>query len=183
MIFEETPLSGAWLVSPEPIADERGAFARLFCAATFADRGLEPHLDQVSVSINRRAGTLRGLHLQRPPHAEAKLVRVTAGSIFDVIVDLRAGSSTFAQWFGVELDASERRQLYIPPGFGHGFQTLSDGAEVLYLISAAYAPQAQDGVCWNDPALAINWPDPTGAIISDRDRALPVLADFAPVEV
>lgn len=182
MIFEETPLAGAWLVTPEPIADERGAFARLFCAATFADRGLEPHLDQVSVSVNLRAGTLRGLHLQRPPHAEAKLVRVTAGSIFDVIVDLRAGSPTFAQWFGVKLDATERRQLYVPPGFGHGFQTLSDGAEVLYLISAAYAPQAQGGVRWNDPTLAIRWPDPTGAIISDRDRSLPALSGFAPVE-
>jgi dTDP-4-dehydrorhamnose 3,5-epimerase len=183
MIFEETPLSGAFLVTPELLADARGAFARLFCAETFAARGLEPRLDQVSFSANLRAGTLRGLHLQRPPNAEAKLVRVTAGAIFDVIVDVRAGSPTLGRWFGVRLDAQERRQLYVPPGFAHGFQTLTDGAEVLYLISAPHAPESQDGLRWDDPALAIAWPDPAGAILSDRDRALPVLADFEPVRV
>jgi dTDP-4-dehydrorhamnose 3,5-epimerase len=181
MIFEETPLKGAWLVTPEPALDERGGFARLFCAETFAARGLVSTLDQISISYNRRAGTLRGLHLQRPPHAEAKLVRVTAGTIFDVAVDLRAGSPTFGQWFGVVLDASQRQQLYIPAGFAHGFQSLSDGAEVLYLISTAYAPESQDGVRWDDPAIGVAWPDPEGAILSDRDRASPPLADFEPV--
>jgi dTDP-4-dehydrorhamnose 3,5-epimerase len=183
MIFEETPLKGAWLVTPELLTDERGVFARLFCAQTFAERGLEPRLDQISFSFNRRAGTLRGLHLQRPPHAEAKLVRVTAGAIFDVIVDVRAGSPSYGRWFGVRLDAQDRRQLYIPTGFAHGFQTLNDSAEVLYLISRPYAPSAQDGLRWDDPRLAIAWPDPQGAILSDRDRMLPGLADFTPVEV
>jgi dTDP-4-dehydrorhamnose 3,5-epimerase len=183
MIFEQTPLSGAWLVTPELTLDARGAFGRLFCAERFAARGLEPRLEQVSLSFNHRAGVLRGLHLQRPPHAEAKLVRVTAGAIFDVIVDLRAGSPTYGRWFGARLDADARRQLYIPAGFAHGFQTLTDGAEVLYLISTGYAPQTQDGVRWNDPALAVAWPDPAGAVVSDRDRALPPLADFVPVEV
>jgi len=181
MIFEPNPLAGAVLITPEPARDDRGEFARLFCAQTFADRGLDPHLDQISYSFNRRKGTLRGLHLQRPPHGEAKLVRVTAGAIFDVIVDVRAGSPTFGQWYGVELNAAERRQLYIPTGFAHGFQTLTDSAEVLYLISTPFAPASQDGLCWNDPALAIAWPDPSAAILSDRDRTLSLLKDFEPV--
>jgi len=181
MIFEPTSLAGAVLVTPEPARDERGEFARLFCAQTFADQGLDPHLDQISYSFNRRKGTLRGLHLQRPPHGEAKLVRVTAGAIFDVIVDVRKGSPTFGQWYGVELNAAERRQLYIPLGFAHGFQTLTDAAEVLYLISTPFAPASQDGLRWNDPALAIAWPDPGAAILSDRDQALSLLKDFEPI--
>ena len=181
MIFEPTPLAGAVLITPEPARDDRGEFARLFCARTFVAQGLDPHLDQISYSFNRRKGTLRGLHLQRPPHGEAKLVRVTAGAIFDVIVDARAGSPTFGQWHGVELNAAERRQLYIPVGFAHGFQTLTDTAEVLYLISTPFAPAFQDGLRWNDPALAIAWPDPGAAILSDRDQALPLLKDFEPV--
>ena len=181
MIFEPNPLAGAVLITPEPARDDRGEFARLFCAQTFADRGLDPHLDQISYSFNRRKGTLRGLHLQRPPHGEAKLVRVTAGAIFDVTVDVRAGSPTFGQWYGVELNAAERRQLYIPTGFAHGFQTLTDSAEVLYLISTPFAPASQDGLRWNDPALAIAWPDPGAAILSDRDQALSLLKDFEPI--
>ncbi len=181
MIFAETPLAGAFLVSPEPASDARGLFARMFCAGTFAERGLNPRLEQISTSFNARAGTLRGLHLQRPPHAEAKLVRVTAGAIFDVIVDLREGSPTFGRWFGTRLDAVARIQLYIPEGFAHGFQTLSDRAEIAYHISTAYVPEAQDGVRWDDPDLAIAWPDPDAAIFSDRDRALPWLAEFRPI--
>ena len=181
MIFEAVPLAGAFVVTPEPARDDRGEFARLFCAQTFADQGLDPRLDQISYSFNRRRGTLRGLHLQRPPHAEAKLVRVTAGAIFDVIVDVREGSPTFGQWYGVELNATGRRQLYIPVGFAHGFQTLTDTAEVLYLISTPFAPASQDGLRWNDPALAIAWPDPAAAILSDRDQTLPLLNDFEPV--
>jgi len=183
MIFEQVPLAGAVVITPEPAKDERGEFARLFCAETFAGRGLDPHLDQVSYSFNRRKGTLRGLHLQRPPKAEAKLVRVTAGAIFDVIVDVRAGSATFGRWFGLELNAADRRQLYIPIGFVHGFQTLTDAAEVAYAISTPYAPDSQDGLRWNDPALAIDWPDPAGAILSERDQALRLLKDFDPVAV
>ena len=182
MIFQATPLSGAWLVIPEPAADERGLFARLFCAETFAARGLEGGLDQISSSFNARAGTLRGLHLQRPPHAEAKLVRVTSGAIFDVIVDLRRESASYGRWFGVELNAADRRQLYIPRGFAHGFQSLSDGAEIAYHIATPYAPEAQDGVRWDDPDLAIDWPAPLAAIMSDRDRALPLFSAFEPVD-
>ena len=183
MIFEETPLAGAWLVTPQPAADERGAFARLFCAEIFAERGLASRLDQISYSYNRTRGTLRGLHLQRPPHAEAKLIRVTAGAIFDVIVDLRAGSPTYGRWHAVELTAATRAQLYVPAGMAHGFQTLTDDAEITYSISTPFAPESQDGVRWDDPELAIAWPEPANPIISPRDRALPGLKAFAPVEI
>jgi dTDP-4-dehydrorhamnose 3,5-epimerase len=183
MIIEPTPLAGAVVITPEAAKDERGEFARLFCAETYAANGLDPHLDQISYSFNRRKGTLRGLHLQRPPHGEAKLVRVTAGAIFDVIVDVRAGSTTFGHWFGLELNATARRQLYIPIGLAHGFQTLTDAAEVVYAISAPYAQASQDGLRWDDPALAIDWPDPAGATLSDRDKGLCLLKDFEPIAV
>jgi dTDP-4-dehydrorhamnose 3,5-epimerase len=182
VIFRETGLAGAWIVEPEPIEDERGFFARTFCARTFAERGLEPHLDQISLSYNRRAGTLRGLHLQRPPHAETKLIRVTAGRVCDVIVDLRAGSPTFAKWVAIELSAETRRQLYVPAGVAHGFQTLADATELAYHISVAYAPELQDGVRFDDPDLAIAWPDRKRAIVSERDRGLGSLSAFRPVE-
>ena len=181
MIFEQAPLAGAVIITPAPARDDRGEFARLFCAETFAAQGLDPHLDQVSYSFNRRKGTLRGLHLQRPPKAESKLVRVTAGAIFDVIVDLRAGSASFGRWFGLELNATDRRQLYIPIGFAHGFQTLTDATEVVYAISTPYAPDSQDGLRWDDPALAVAWPDPGGAILSARDQGLRLLSDFDPI--
>jgi dTDP-4-dehydrorhamnose 3,5-epimerase len=181
VIFEPLDLAGAFLVLPEPIEDERGAFARLYCAETFAAHGLDPRLDQISLSFNSRAGTLRGLHLQRPPHAEAKLIRVTAGAIWDVIVDVRAGSPTFGQWRAAELSAANRRQLYVPAGLAHGFQSLTDGAEITYHISVPYQADAQDGVRWDDPDLAIPWPAPDAAILSDRDRALPSLSALKPV--
>ena len=178
MIFEPLPLAGAHLVRPEPMEDERGFFARLYDAQAFAAAGLDPRLDQVRVSYNRRAGTLRGLHLQRPPHAETKLVRVTAGAVWDVIVDVRAGSPTFGRWTAVELSAANRLQLYIPPGFAHGFQSLTEGAEVLYHISVPYHPASQAGVRWDDPDLALPWPDPAAAILSDRDRKHPLFANL-----
>jgi dTDP-4-dehydrorhamnose 3,5-epimerase len=180
MIIAPTPIAGAVLISPEPALDDRGAFGRLYDAEIFAYAGLDRHLEQISFSYNRRRGTLRGLHLQRPPHGEAKLVRVTAGAIFDVIVDLRAGSATFGHWHGVELNAEARQQLYIPIGVAHGFQSLTDGAEITYLISTAYVPDAQDGVRWDDPDLAIAWPDAPGAILSDRDLGLASLKAFKP---
>ncbi len=183
MKIEPLDLAGAFVVTPEPIEDERGAFARLWCAQDFLEAGLDPALSQISASFNRRAGTLRGLHLQRPPFAETKLIRVTAGAIFDVIVDVRAGSSTFGRFCAVELSAANRRQLYVPQGFAHGFQSLTDGAEVLYQISVPYRPDAQDGLRWDDAALAIPWPAPEAAILSDRDRALPTLAEFDPVVI
>ena len=181
MRIEATPLAGAFLITPEPVGDVRGEFARLFCEETFAAHGLISRFEQASYSFNRLAGTLRGLHLQRPPHAEVKLIRATAGAVFDVIVDLRAGSPTFGRWHGARLSAENRRQFYVPAGFAHGFQSLTDGAELTYHITPPYAPGSQDGVAFDDPDLAIAWPDPTGAILSDRDRALPRLADFKPI--
>ena len=181
MRIEETPLAGAYLITPQPAEDDRGAFARLFCAETFAAHGLASHFEQSSFSYNRRAGTLRGLHLQRPPHAETKLIRATAGAVYDVIVDLRAGSPTYGRWHGAELSAANRRQFYVPAGFAHGFQTLADHSELTYAITPPYAPASQAGVRFDDPALAIAWPDPGRAILSDRDRALPPLTAFEPI--
>jgi dTDP-4-dehydrorhamnose 3,5-epimerase len=181
MIFVETTLPGAFVIEPDPIADNRGFFARLFCAKTFAERGLNAHLDQISMSHNQRAGIVRGLHIQRPPAGEAKLVRVTKGTIFDVAVDVRLGSPTYGRWFSTELSAENRRQIYIPEGFAHGFQTLTEIAEVTYHISAPYVPSSVDGILWNDPDLAIAWPDASAAILSARDRELSSLANFEPV--
>jgi dTDP-4-dehydrorhamnose 3,5-epimerase len=183
MIFEATPLSGAYVIVPEPIADNRGFFARLYCRTAFAEHGLNPHLDQISLSHNVQAGTVRGLHLQRPPAAECKLVRVTAGAIFDVIVDVRAGSATFGRWFGVELSAGDRKLLYIPEGFAHGFQTLLPGTEVTYHISRGYAPEHATGIAYDDPDLGIDWPLPPPVVISERDAAWPRLSDFEPIQV
>jgi dTDP-4-dehydrorhamnose 3,5-epimerase len=177
VLFTETSLPGAWLVEPEPIADARGFFARTFDAAAFAERGMRAAFPQCSVSYNARAGTLRGLHFQAAPHAEAKLVRCTAGAIFDVLVDLREGSPTRGRWTGVELNAENRRALYVPEGFAHGFQTLADATEVLYQISAPYAPDAARGVRWDDAAFGIAWPPAGARVMSERDRTY---ADWAP---
>jgi dTDP-4-dehydrorhamnose 3,5-epimerase len=174
MIFTASPLSGAYLIDIERHADERGFFARSYCAEEFAARGLGPELRQCSVSYNARKGTLRGMHYQCAPHEEHKLVRCTAGAIFDVIVDIRPASSTHRRWFAAELSAENRRSLFIPPGFAHGFLSLTEGAEVYYMISAAHAPESSRGLRWNDPALAIEWPfAPT--IIAARDAAYPLL--------
>lgn len=177
MKFAETPLQGAYLVEPERREDQRGFFARTWCRDEFKAQGLVAELAQCSISRNGALGTLRGLHFQRPPHEEAKLVRCTAGAIFDVIVDLRPESTTHAEWFGVELDADGATALYIPKRFAHGFQTLSDGAEILYMISASYAPDASAGVRWDDPAFGIEWPHAEVRTISERDRAWP---DYLP---
>jgi dTDP-4-dehydrorhamnose 3,5-epimerase len=181
MIFRETALSGAIVIEPEPLADNRGFFARLYCRETFSKRGLNAHLEQISMSHSNRAGIVRGLHLQRPPHAEAKLVRVTQGSVYDVIVDVRAGSPSYGQWFGIEISASNRKQLYVPEGFAHGFQTLTETVEMAYHISVPFVPEAQDGILWNDPELAISWPHPGRVEISERDAGLKVLSCFEPV--
>jgi len=175
MIFRETALAGAYLVEPERIRDERGFFARSWCAEEFALHGLSPRLAQCSVSWNRKAGTLRGLHYQRGPHAESKLVRVTRGSIFDVIVDLRPASPTRRRWFAAELDAESGLMIYVPEGFAHGFQTLEDDTEVSYQISVPYRAECAAGSRWDDPALAIAWPEAERRIVSERDRAFPTL--------
>jgi dTDP-4-dehydrorhamnose 3,5-epimerase len=179
MRFLPTRLEGAFIVELEPHEDERGSFARLWDGALFAERGLEPALAQVSLSANPRAATLRGLHFQTPPYEEAKLVQCVRGAIFDVIVDLRAGSPSYLRWEGFELGRGSGRQLYIPKGFAHGFVTLADDCEVLYFISAPYAPTAATGLRWNDPALEIEWPaEPR--IISARDAAWPDFAGTSP---
>jgi dTDP-4-dehydrorhamnose 3,5-epimerase len=173
MIFSETPLKGAFVVDPEPIVDERGFFARLWCKQEFEAHGLDGSLVQSSVSFNSRAGTLRGLHYQAPPSAEAKIVRCTSGSIFDVIVDLRDDSPTFTRHFGVTLSSSNRRMLYIPKGFAHGFQTLEDATEVTYQMSAFYDAAAARGVRWNDPIFRIEWPTVEHRIVNTRDASYP----------
>lgn len=180
MEFRETALKGAYVIEPEPASDERGLFARTFCVREFAKHGLSIDMAQCSTSFNRRQGTLRGLHYQAAPHAEDKLVRVTMGAVFDVIVDLRENSLTFGRWFGVVLSAETRRMLYIPKGFAHGFQTLKDDSEVFYQISTFYEPASARGIRWNDADLEIAWPDAAHAIVSQRDQKLPLLAEGLP---
>ena len=174
MIFTESTLAGAYTIELTRAGDERGFFARTFCAAEFAARGLPAEMPQCSVSYNAHKGTLRGLHFQAAPHGEEKLVRCTAGAIFDVIVDLRADSPTHRRWFGTELTAENRRSVFVPKGCAHGFITSRDDSEVLYMISVPHAPGFERGVRWDDPALAIQWPiEP--AVISARDAAHPLL--------
>jgi dTDP-4-dehydrorhamnose 3,5-epimerase len=170
--FRPTPLSGAFLVDLEPHHDERGFFARSYCAREFAEHGLARVGIQCNVSWNQRRGTLRGLHYNAPPDEEAKLVRCTAGAILDVIVDLRRDSPTHLEWFSVELDPQNRRMLYVPAGFAHGFLTLRDDSEVFYQMSAPYVADAARGVRWNDPSLGITWPAEP-AVISERDASYP----------
>ena len=158
MIFAPTPLAGAYLIEPEPVSDERGFFARTWCRNEFADKGLNPNLVQCNISYNKARGTLRGMHYQKAPHAEAKLVRCTQGAVYDVIIDLRSGSNTFTQWYGVELTAANRKALYVPEGFAHGFITLKDDTEVLYQMSEFFHAECAAGVRWNDPVFKIAWP-------------------------
>ena len=172
MKFQPTPLAGAYLIELEQLEDERGFFARSFCQNEFRARGLDPVIAQCDVSFSRKRGTLRGLHYQAEPHAEAKLVRCTRGAIWDVIVDLRTGSPTARQWHAAELTAENRLSFYIPAGFAHGFQTLADDTEVLYQMSEFYVPASARGVRWNDPAFGIEWP-PADRIISERDQNYP----------
>lgn len=174
MIFTETPLTGAWVLDLERRGDDRGFFARTFCQHEFTDHGLEPVVAQCNLSWNARAGTLRGMHYQLPPAAETKLVRCTAGAIYDVIVDLREGSPTYLQHFGVELTAENRRALYVPALFGHGYQALTDGAEVTYQVGEFYTPGAERGLRHDDPALGIEWPIPVTEI-SEKDATWPLL--------
>jgi dTDP-4-dehydrorhamnose 3,5-epimerase len=175
MRFTPLQIEGAWLVEQEPHADARGSFARTFCEREFAAQGLAIHFPQHSRSRNATRGTLRGMHLQKAPHAEAKLVTCVTGAVFDVCLDLRPASASFRRWVGYELSPDNGRQLYIPEGCAHGFLTLADNSEVHYLISEFYAPGAAMGVRYNDPQFAIEWPGEV-MVISDKDRDLP---DFA----
>jgi dTDP-4-dehydrorhamnose 3,5-epimerase len=172
MIFAETPLPGAFVIDVEPVADERGSFARTFSRDEFEEHGLNAAVVQCNVSFNARRGTLRGMHYQADPYGECKLVRCTLGAIYDVIVDLRPESPAYCRWFAVELTAENRRMLYIPEGLAHGFQTLADGSEVFYQMSQSYAPSHARGVRWDDPSFGIRWPD-AERIMSERDRTYP----------
>ena len=168
MKLHATPIAGLWEVETAPHRDERGSLTRLFCAEAFAAAVPDLRFVQVNHSITRRRGTIRGLHFQRPPAADWKLIRCLRGRVFDVAVDLREGSPTFARWHAVLLSADNQRQILIPPGCAHGFQTLADDAELLYQHSAAYAPGREDGVRHDDPRFAIAWPEPAAGL-SPRD--------------
>lgn len=175
MIFSAAPLSGAYVIEPEVRTDPRGAFYRFFCKEEFAQIGHNAEWLQLNHSFTKNAGTVRGMHFQLPPHAEIKLVRCIAGKVFDVIVDIRSGSSTFLHWFGTELSAENRRMLYIPEGFAHGFQTLAPDCELIYHHSAVYAAGSEGGIRYDDPAIGINWPLPV-ALISERDTRHPLVS-------
>jgi dTDP-4-dehydrorhamnose 3,5-epimerase len=179
VLFRDTSVAGAFVVEPERLEDERGYFARTFSIEEFASRGLDTRVDQCSTSFNLREGTLRGMHYQLAPHAESKLVRCTAGAVYDVAVDLRPESATYLRWFGVELTAENGYGLYVPEGCAHGFQTLADASEVLYQISTPYVSAAGRGVRWDDPAFGIEWPapPPAGRTMAARDAEYP---DFSP---
>jgi len=172
MIFRPTPLAGAFVVELDPHVDQRGLFARSFCEHEFADHGLATRYPQGNISWSRHAGTLRGMHWQATPRAQAKLVRCTAGVIWDVVVDLRRGSPTCLHWFGTELSARNRQSLYVPEGFAHGFLTLVDESEVSYWMSERHAPDAARGLRFDDTRLAIAWPA-RPSVISERDLGYP----------
>lgn len=176
LIFTELEIAGLFLVEPDVHRDERGFFARTWCQQEFSKRGLSDRLAQTSVSFNAKKGTLRGMHYQTAPREEAKLVRCTHGAVYDVALDLRPNSATFRRSVGVELSDQNRKMLYIPEGFAHGFLTLRDNSEVLYHISEFWSPEHARGVRWNDPAFEIKWPGEP-LVMADRDRNYP---DFEP---
>lgn len=169
MMFKETKLKGAYIVEIEPIEDERGFFARSWCKEEFENQGLNSNLFQCNISFNKKSGTLRGMHYQCKPHEEVKLVRCSRGSIYDVIIDLRSNSETYKQWIGIELTDQNKKMIYIPEGFAHGFQTLEDNTEVFYQMTELYHPECARGVRWNDEMYRIKWPI-EAIIISDKDR-------------
>ena len=174
MKFQSSPLTGVMVIDPEFMVDERGFFARTWCREEWTKQGLNPDLVQCSVSFNHRKGTLRGMHYQRAPHGEVKLVRCTRGAIYDVVVDMRTDSPSYRQWFATELTAENHRMLLIPEGVAHGFLTLRDDSEVFYQMSNEFHPAAAVGFRWNDPLIGMQWPLEV-SVISDRDRDWPLL--------
>ncbi|MEM1340702.1 MAG: dTDP-4-dehydrorhamnose 3,5-epimerase [Pseudomonadota bacterium] len=176
MEFTSTPLAGAYVIEQQQIPDDRGFFARAFCAREFEDHGLQPAVAQMNLSFNHKAGTLRGLHYQRAPATEAKCIRCLKGAIYDVIVDMREDSPTYLQHFGIELSAENRLALYVPDMFAHAYLTLTDGAEALYSVSEFYTPGVEAGLRYDDPALGITWPQEI-AVISEKDRSWPLLGE------
>lgn len=177
MKVTETELAGAFLIEPDIHADDRGFFVELYSRKAFRGHGIEADFVQDNYSFSRKKGVLRGLHFQYPPHSQAKLVWVVSGAVFDVIVDLRKGSPTYRRWISVELSASPLRMLYVPRGFAHGFCTLTDNAHVLYKVDAPYAPEADGGIRWDDPDLAVPWPV-AEPILSAKDGRLPYLREI-----
>lgn len=179
MKITETPLLDAWVVDLDLLQDARGFFARTFCAREFEAQGLKPVVAQGNVSFNHKEGTLRGMHYQVPPAAETKLVRCTAGAIYDVIIDLRADSPTYLQHFGIELTAENRKALYVPEMFAHGYLTLSDGAEVIYQVGEFYSPGYERGIRYDDARFGIDWPAAIN-VISDKDANWPAFQEAVP---
>jgi dTDP-4-dehydrorhamnose 3,5-epimerase len=179
MIFKELDIPGAFLLELEKRRDERGFFARAWCADEFQAHGLNPGLVQVNLSFNERTGTLRGMHFQRRPHEEAKSVRCTRGAVYDVVLDLRPDSPAYKRWQAVELSADNRRMVYVPEGCAHGYQTLAPATETLYQVSKSYAPGSEGGVRWDDPAFGIEWPDTAERVMSPKDAAWPDFDDKA----
>ena len=182
MKFTPARLADAMVIDLEKRGDTRGFFARTFCTAEFAAAGLETVFPQTNHSRSAVAGTLRGMHFQRAPHGEVKLVRCVKGAIYDVIIDLRPGSPSYRRWEGFDLTEENGRMLYVPTGFAHGFQTLEDDTHVTYQVSHPYTPEAEGGVRWDDPAFAIRWPLPVG-VISDKDAAWPAVDLAAGVKI
>ncbi len=172
MIFTETKLKGAYIIEPEKFEDERGFFARTFCRREFESHGLKHNVVQCNISYSKNKGTLRGMHYQKAPFEEAKLIRCTKSAIYDVIIDLRPTSSTYTQWIAEELTEDNYKMLYVPEGFAHGFLTLSEDAEVFYQMSEFYMPEYAGGIRWNDPSFKISWPIDV-ALISEKDKTLP----------
>ncbi len=176
MIFTETPLKGAYVIELKKMGDDRGFFARFFCKNEFANHGLNNEIVQINNSLSADKGTLRGMHYQLVPKAEDKVVRCINGSLYDVIIDIREDSDTFKQWFGIELSAENRKMLFVPKGFAHGFLTLKENTEAFYLVTEFYGPEYERGIRWNDPEFNIQWPiEP--CIISEKDQKHP---DFDP---
>lgn len=181
MKFTQTPLKDSYLISMEPIADERGFFSRFFCENEFSEHNLNTHWVQINNSLSIEKGTLRGLHFQYPPSVEVKLVRCIKGSIWDVIVDIRKSSNTFGNWFGAVLDENNRTMMYVPKGFAHGFISLESNSEILYLVSEFYNKENEETILWNDPTIAIKWPIIPN-IISEKDLKAKKLSQVAPLE-
>jgi dTDP-4-dehydrorhamnose 3,5-epimerase len=177
MQFLESPLQGCYIINPNPFEDNRGWFMRTFCKTEFEQIGHQKEWVQHNHSFTTEKGTIRGMHYQPPPYQEIKLVRCIAGVVYDVVVDIRKSSPTFLQWFGVELSAENKKSLYIPEGFAHGFQTLSHNAELIYLHSEKYQSGAESAIHFKDPLININWPLPV-SVISERDHAHPLLVNF-----
>jgi dTDP-4-dehydrorhamnose 3,5-epimerase len=173
MTFQESKIGGAWIIDIAPVRDQRGFFAMTWVPGELVKRGIDPALAQMNLAFNFKRGTLRGMHFQKAPHGQAKMIRATRGALLDVIVDLREDSPTYRQWDAVELTADNYRMLYMPAGIAHGYLTLADDTEACYQVSGPWVPAAESGVRWDDPAFAIQWPfEPS--VISDRDRQWPL---------